>query len=71
MSRDLSVGEKKLLNIKVPKALRQGRKSYETKIEANDVLHKAGYKPYFPIDLPTDHKDKDDIGNEDEDENSY
>ena len=58
MSRDLSVGEKKLLNIKVPKALGQGRKSYETKIEANDVLHKAGYKPYFPVDLPTDHKDK-------------
>ena len=54
MSRDLSNGEKQLLYSKVPKALGQGRKSYETKIEANDVLHKAGYKPYFS----TDHKDK-------------
>jgi hypothetical protein len=58
MSRELSVAEKKLLTIKVPKALGQGRKSYETKIETNDVLHKAGYKPYFAVDLPTDHKDK-------------
>ena len=54
MSRDLSNGEKQLLYSKVPKALGQGRKSYETKLEANDVLHKAGYKPYFS----TDHKDK-------------
>jgi hypothetical protein len=54
MSRDLSNGEKQLLYSKVPKALGQGRKSYETKLEANAVLHKAGYKPYFS----TDHKDK-------------
>jgi hypothetical protein len=58
MSRELSVAEKKLLTSKVPKALGQGRKSYETKIETNDVLQKAGYKPYFDVDLPTDHKDK-------------
>ena len=58
MSRELSVVEKKLLSSKVPKALGQGRKSYETKIEANDVLQKAGYEVYFKVDIPIDHKDK-------------
>jgi len=58
MSRELSVVEKKLLSSKVPKALGQGRKSYETKIEANDVLQKAGYDLYFKVDIPIDHKDK-------------
>jgi hypothetical protein len=47
-----------LLFSKVPKALGQGRKSFETKIEANAVLHKAGYKKYFDIDPPTVHTDK-------------
>ena len=58
MSRELSVVEKKLLSSKVPKALGQGRKSYETKIEANDLLQKAGYDLYFKVDIPIDHKDK-------------
>jgi hypothetical protein len=58
MSRDLSAVEKKLLFSKVPKALGQGRKSFETKIEANAVLNKAGYKRYFDIDPPIVHTDK-------------
>jgi hypothetical protein len=58
MSRDLSTVEKKLLLEKVPKALGQGRKSFETKIEANAVLLKAGYKKYFAIDPPIVHTDK-------------
>jgi hypothetical protein len=58
MSRDLSAVEKKLLYSKVPKALGQGRKSFETKTEANAILHKAGYKRYFDIDLPIVHTDK-------------
>lgn len=58
MSRELSSEEKKLLSLKIPKALQQGRKSYETKTESNDILVKAGYKPYFTIDHPTIHKDK-------------
>jgi hypothetical protein len=58
MSRDLSAVEKKLLFSKVPKALGQGRKSFETKTEANAVLHKAGYKRYFDIDPPIVHTDK-------------
>ncbi len=58
MSRDLSAAEKKLLLEKVPKALGQGRKSFETKTEANAVLVKAGYKKYFDIDLPIVHTDK-------------
>ena len=58
MSRDLSTVEKKLLLAKVPKALGQGRKSFETKTEANAVLHKAGYKKYFDIDPPIVHTDK-------------
>ena len=58
MSRDLSAVEKKLLFSKVPKALSQGRKSFETKSEANAVLQKAGYKRYFDIDPPTVHTDK-------------
>jgi hypothetical protein len=58
MSRDLSAVEKKLLFSKVPKALGQGRKSFETKTEANAVLQKAGYKRYFDIDPPIVHTDK-------------
>lgn len=58
MSRDLSAAEKKLLLEKVPKALGQGRKSFETKTETNAVLVKAGYKKYFDIDPPIVHTDK-------------
>jgi hypothetical protein len=58
MSRDLSAAEKKLLLEKVPKALGQGRKSFETKTETNAVLLKAGYKKYFDIDPPIVHTDK-------------
>ena len=58
MSRDLSAAEKKLLLEKVPKALGQGRKSFETKTEANAVLLKAGYKKYFDIVPPIVHTDK-------------
>jgi len=53
MSRDLSLKEKELLNKKVPKALSKGRKSDDTKVEANKVLTKAGYEEYFNIEGST------------------